>query len=222
VLGAISTLAAGGWMVRNHAVHGRFVFATVGGWNLLTTFNENQTGLGKEIAEIPEEIEERLRSAPTLVEKERICREEALRFIRENPGRSIRIAAFQWLGTWSPVPQTYTRGGLAGLRYKLALAVPYVVFLCLGVAGIAIRRRDRFVQALVAVMLLNTGLAALFNVSVRYRAITDIGFLLPAAFVVCRLLAGRAAGAQPAGSPAIGGPDGGSSVEPRLDPDDPR
>ncbi len=183
ILFLIPAAVAGGWMARNQAVHGQFTFSITGASNLLSTFNENQTGREK-IVVLPERIEQRYRAAETTSEKAEISKEEAFRFIRENPRRSLKIVVMQCLGIWSPIPQTHMKGGLAALRYKIVLAVPFVAFLVLGIVGVIMKRRDTYVRALVVLMVLNTVINGIFTVSVRHRVVTDFAFLLPAALVV--------------------------------------
>jgi hypothetical protein len=191
ILFLIPAAATLGWMARNQAAHDQFTFSITGAGTLLSTFNENQFGRAK-LSTPPERVLKRLREAPSEEERERIMAEEALRFVREHPVWAARNVALQCLATWHPIAQTHLKGGLATLRYKIPMAVPYLLLLTLGIIGIVIERKDSLVRALVVLMVLNTLINGIFSVSVRYRVVTDFGFMLPAALVVALAVWGKA------------------------------
>ena len=184
----IPALFVGAWMFRNNRVHGTYIFTTSGSWNLLTSYNENATWYSKSMVEIPAEIQEKLDRAKTVAERESVKKSEAIKFIRNNPGRALKIVSLHCLQLWNPIPQTSSTGGMAQSKFKLASGIPYVVLLPFGIVGLVMTRKNLFTKTLVLLLVINTLVNGIVAVSIRYRAITDFVFILTAAYVADILL----------------------------------
>jgi hypothetical protein len=181
----LPVLAALGWMWRNNAVHGKPVFSTASGLNLLLSFNENASINHKFDYPLPERILKRLQNADSKEEYETIARDEAFGFIKSNPGKAARLTIFKQLDLWNPFSHA-SRGGFAQKEFKLLAAIPYIFFLTLGIIGFFKNRNSDFVIALLFLTLLNCLLNGIIAGSVRYRIITDFAFLLLAADMITR------------------------------------
>jgi len=180
----IPVLAVFGWMMRNNSVHGKPVFSSAGGYNLLMSYNANATIGVKLDYSLPEEVQKRLDTAANKEEVQIIAQEEALKFIKGNPGKALKLAFFKQLDLWNPIPRTTTKSGFARPQFKLLSAIPYILFLILGIIGFFRNRKDGFIIALLCLTLLNCLINGLIAVSVRYRLITDFAFILLAATVI--------------------------------------
>ncbi len=187
----IPVLAVSGWMLRNNSVHGKFIFSSAGGYNLLMSYNQNASIRVKLDYPLPERIQQRIDNAATKEEVQVIAREETLDFIKNNPTKALKLAFFKQLDLWNPFPRTTTTSGFARSQFKIIAAVPYILFLILGIFGLIRYRKDSFIIALVCLTLLNCLLNGIIAVSVRYRLITDFVFLLLAATVIAQLWADR-------------------------------
>jgi len=180
----IPVLAVFGWMMRNNSVHGKPVFSSAGGYNLLMSYNANATIGVKLDYSLPEEVQKRIDTAANKEEVQIIAQEEALKFIKGNPGKALKLAFFKQLDLWNPIPRTTTKSGFARPQFKLLSAIPYILFLILGIIGFFRNRKDGFIIALLCLTLLNCLINGLIAVSVRYRLITDFAFILLAATVI--------------------------------------
>lgn len=180
----IPVLAVFGWMLRNNSVHGKPVFSSAGGYNLLMSYNQNATIGVKLDYPLPIEIQKRLDKAANKEEIQSIAQEEALKFIKGHPFKALKLAFYKQLDLWNPFPRTTTKSGFARPQFKLISAIPYIIFLLLGIIGFIRNRKDGFTIALLCLTLLNCLLNGLIAVSVRYRLITDFAFILLAATVI--------------------------------------
>ncbi|MCF7920008.1 MAG: glycosyltransferase family 39 protein [Candidatus Cloacimonetes bacterium] len=180
----IPVLAVSGWMLRNYNIHGKAMFSSAGGYNLLMSYNDNASIAVKLDYPLPVRIQERLAAADSKEEYENIARDEALAFIKKNPAKALKLSFFKLLDLWNPFPRTTTSSGFARPQFKIISAIPYIIFLILGFFGFLKNRRDGFVIALLFLTLLNCLLNGIIAVSVRYRLITDFAFLLLAADVI--------------------------------------
>jgi hypothetical protein len=184
----IPTIAVSGWMLRNYQVHGKPVFSSASGFNLLMSYNENASIKVKLDYPLPKRIQNRLDNASSSAEAQSIAHEEALDFIKNNPLSALKLAFFKQLDLWNPLPRTTTKEGFAKPQFKVISAVPYLAFLSLGIIGFIKYRKDPFVIALLCLTILNCLLNGLIAVSVRYRLITDFAFILLAATVIAAYL----------------------------------
>jgi len=187
----IPVLSVFGWMLRNNTVHGKPVFSSAGGYNLLMSYNANATIGVKLDYLLPEEVQKRLDTAKNKEEVQVIAQEEAFKFIKENPGKALELAFFKQLDLWNPFPRTTTTSGFARPKFKLISAVPYLFFLILGIIGFIKNRKDGFIIALICLIFLNCLLNGLIAVSVRYRLITDFVFIFLAATVIADFWSAR-------------------------------
>jgi len=186
----IPLIAIASWMIRNHAVHGMYVFSTAASSNLLSSYNERATGIrpADERAGLPEEITQELDQAQNEAEIERIKMRAVRRFIVNNPWRAFKTACMQCVDTWSPIPRTMTQGGMADVKFKLINAFTYGPLLLLGLVGCLLSWKHLLTKSIVILCALNTVANGIAGMSIRYRAVTDFGFLLLAAYAIDRLL----------------------------------
>lgn len=182
------TVFVGAWSVRNKIIHNNFTFATAGSMNFVTSYNENADWRIK-IVVLPENIQKRVFSAKNSAEVYKIYVDEAKKFILSHPLKAAKIAFMQCLDLWNPIPRTLTTGGVAQLKYKIIVAIPYLFFLIIGVIGIIIKRKDFFVQSLLMAMILNTVINGVIMISVRYRVVTDFAFIMTAAYAIDTIMA---------------------------------
>jgi 4-amino-4-deoxy-L-arabinose transferase-like glycosyltransferase len=173
----IPALAVISWMSRNHDVHGAFMFTTKPTELLLNTYSENSRWDVKH-PPMSERIVKKLRETKDLKEKQRFAVQEAKEFITNNPGRASTIAIMQMLDLWNPVPRTIIEDEYGSKKYKIIPVIMYTFILLLSIPAILMFRKNRFVQALLLLMLFNTLLNGIFMISVRYRIITDFGLIL--------------------------------------------
>ncbi|MFH1279807.1 MAG: glycosyltransferase family 39 protein [Candidatus Eisenbacteria bacterium] len=183
VPGALAT----GWCIRNSHVHGRFTFSATAAGTLLANYNEGASWRDKKVS-LPEEIQQKLSSASTFEEKDKIRTDAVRKFIREHPFWSMKIALLQSIASWSPWPVTMSTGGHAGWKYKGGAAVPFGLLCVFGIWGIVRERKDRFVQSLVLLMILNTVANGVAGVSYRYRVVTDFALILTASVILDGIL----------------------------------
>ena len=187
----IPVLLVIGWMWRNNKVHGKAIFSSAGGYNLLMSYNENASIKQKLDYPLPELVQAKLDKAANKEEYQNIAKEEALRFIKTYPAKALKLAFFKQLDLWNPFPRTTTTSGFAQMKFKILSAIPYLLFLLLGIIGLIKNLKNGFVIAIIFLTLLNCLLNGLIAVSVRYRLITDFAFLLLAADVIAQLWTNR-------------------------------
>jgi 4-amino-4-deoxy-L-arabinose transferase-like glycosyltransferase len=181
-----AVLFAAGWVLRNHAVYGRYFFSTIAGETLLITYNENAVNyiFGKQNFVLPPAIAEELEQAKTLQEKELIQKKHAYRFIREHPWQSLYLALYQSINIWNPIPLTYQHGREASLILKVISGIPYMVYLFLAIIGWVIYSDKAVKWMLLLLLIFNTLLNGMFMVSVRYRLDIDFVLVLFAAYAL--------------------------------------
>ena len=166
------------WTVRNWRVHGCFVpITTQSGWVLYESANPEATGgpwaegrSGELMAELSHLDE---------IEWNRELKRRALGYIRENPGRMLKLAIRKQLRFWSPVPNAIE---LRTVKYMIAGLVSSGTVLVLAAVGIvdAVRKR------LAALVLLGPVIwfalvHCLFLGSIRYRLPVDPFLIMLAA-----------------------------------------
>jgi len=169
-------LALAPWWIRNMRVLGKFVpFSTEGGLTLWVGNNPLADGGGDcPVSPVPRELNE--------IDRDRWHYREALRFMRENPGRTAELAGSKLARFWSPVPRA---GGAATKLISLAsFGAMYVFFL----AGLWFeRRRLREWTPLLLLCLYYTATQTVFPTLMRYRLVLEPFFLTLGAAALVRL-----------------------------------
>jgi 4-amino-4-deoxy-L-arabinose transferase-like glycosyltransferase len=184
----LPVIPVGLWMLRNQHVHGCAVFSTAGSINLLRSYNEQASWRTKETDAAFEDSQKALLEGRTLSEKEKIRFSQVRGFIKNNPGKTVTMAIMRCLDLWNPIPRTITKGGTAKTEFKIISAAIYLPLLALGVFGFVRYWNNPLVETLVILMILNTVVNGIMAVSVRYRAVTDFGFILMAAATIDSLI----------------------------------
>lgn len=194
---AMLVLVVGSWTARNQRILGHAVLVSNnGGYNL---WLGNYPGVGAstgnslEIPGMKEEADSLWRSNPTEVTRDRAFSAQARRYIRENPGRFLRLTLSKALAFWALYPQPVTedrpRLGAGGLDLeKLASILSYGVLLPLALFGLyrSLRRgtsplavpteyppRDLLAPLVLLLALMYTGVHAVVLSKVRFRLPLD-------------------------------------------------
>jgi len=199
---ALLTIAP--WTIRNALVFHRFIPVTANsGFNLWLGNNPEATGSlytkdGRHIAStISPELAARVRSAGDNASRDDIFKQEARRFIRENPGTFLRLIPRRLFALWYFEPY-------AASRFRLLRSASYLLLLPFALAGMALARgriREHCIFYLMYATI--TAIYAAYFGQARFRFVVEWSLILFGAFAVSRLI--RMAG--------IMGPP--SGVEPR-------
>ncbi len=185
----IPAVCVAAWMYRNYRVHGCAVFATGGSMNLLESYSEYAGGSKRDTVVDPA-FDAQLDQAATAAEREKLRMDKVKAFMRNHPGRTLKVAVTHCLDLWNPIPSTAVQGGTAQSRYKAVNAVAYVPILLLALGGFIICRKNLLVRSFLLLTVLNTLANGIVSVSVRYRLVTDFVLILMAACALTAL-AGR-------------------------------
>ncbi|UCE27687.1 MAG: glycosyltransferase family 39 protein [Candidatus Coatesbacteria bacterium] len=174
------------WSVRNYYVHQHPCLVKSSIWQVLWIGNNPaatgslRTGRGSSIFynEMPAELTERIKNAPTEIERSAILRKTALRYIKENPGRVLatdlkKVAHLWWFDPYHP-------------RERNPLSwVPWQTLFLLGGAGLILKARDVRKYLPVFFLFIGYGSAyAIFVPSPRYKFVFIPYFLALAAVTI--------------------------------------
>jgi len=178
-----SVLLIGPWIARNHQQLDAFVpIASGGGYTFYAT-NHDDALLYK--INHPAEGAEYVLGAPNEVERSRRGREQAVEWVRENPGRWARNALVKCWYLWGPVPYLEALDRQPGVvrwllvAANLALLLPAYLLLVAG-SRLGVRRPVE----LLLFMLQVTVVAVLFWSNHRLRAPLDAPLVLCAVAAV--------------------------------------
>jgi len=195
---SISILVITPWLIRNFLIFNKFpLLKSTTGFNLW--IGNNPSGTGTFFTENKEEINPVIfKKFPDVfklseVEQDSIYYKDAIHYIRTNPFHYIKLIAkrfyYFW---WFPSDELVTKSARS---YKKILAIPYMVILIFGIAGIfnAMRSNWKEYFLLVSLMLSISFVYALFIVGhMRYRTPIEPYMLLfasQAIFIFLRKLA---------------------------------
>lgn len=160
----ITVIVLGPWALRNHGVLNRWLWSTTNdGISLYDGFHPAATGASEQafVEQMPQ-----VKSMGE-VERSEYFKAEALRFIRENPGRVVTLTLAKFARTWSPIPLS-TEFGRPLYRVVAGLfAVPFYVLVIVGVVRGGLKRST--VWFLLAPALYFTVIHAMSVGSLRYR-----------------------------------------------------
>jgi 4-amino-4-deoxy-L-arabinose transferase-like glycosyltransferase len=173
-LGLIATIAVAvalPWAVRNLHEIGAPVLNTNGGFNLYLGNNPSATGMFMSIADTPLGDGWAALRRTGEVEASAVLQAEAIRWIRENPGRFVQLAFMKAAYFWYPP----THGGQGSTSraepiVRAAWLAEYVALVGLAVAAIALcRSRWQEIRLLVLSLVCFTGVHMVFYATYRYR-----------------------------------------------------
>ena len=173
------------WAFRNYMRTGHLVFTTLQGGHDLYEANSpeatggpsshridwnNLTG-GKQLTEY---------------ERDRLFRQKALEYIRDNPGRFLQLAAIKFGRFWSPIPN-YEK--YRSTLYNVVSLFSFGPVLALAAVGVVLlRRRWRELLLLLSPVGYYSMLALVFVGSTRYRTPVEPYLIVVAAYVISRML----------------------------------
>ena len=165
VILAVAVLALSPWVWRNYRVFGRVIVTTLQGGESLYEANSPYADGGPMMDRIPWDL---ISGGPLgEVERDAFFREQALRYIRENPRRFAELGAKKFKRFWNIVPNhpPYRRG-----VYAVGSVLSYVPVMILGVMGVLWQRgrKSRVLYAL-SPILYYTAVHVVFVGSIRYR-----------------------------------------------------
>ncbi len=194
----VAACVTGAWMARNHAVHGRWFLTTKAGQQLWLGNNPDYRGETTRNPRPAGAMLDSLGAAPDAFAKERVFRREALRFMREQPGRAAYLYLLKVRNVLAlyPVTQTHTgysqaagavAQGLSSLAIYVGVALGLARLLSLGFAA--------FPLAVASYVMIG----ALYLTVMRYRMGVEVLLLWMAGLGWWWWLEGRRAS-----SPALG------------------
>jgi hypothetical protein len=192
VLVVAATLAVmAPWTLRNDAVLGHWVpVSTNSGVNLLLGNSEHarpELGTNVDISRYHEQA-----AGLGEVERDRVYRDAALAWIRENPRAALELYAAKCLQYFAFSEQLATAQEASSLR-TLLMAATYLPLLALALGPLGLRRRQASAAelALAGLYLANGLLMAVFFTRIRFRLPLDLMLLALAGGAVARLLVTR-------------------------------
>lgn len=203
-------ITVGSWTLRNYAAYDRVVLVNAaGGANFWAANNEAYARWGKqgsvpmctgphgvtsyclEDRQIQQELQERnLTRTEHVLAHERAAWEHGLRFVREAPGRFVKLAFTKFLQLWSPWPDAVHTGPARGGSKRDAIsAATYIPMLLLALVGLFLSAKEH-ARKLIPIYLLIAVFVAPFTVflpTMRYRLPIDFLLAIFAAIPLARL-----------------------------------
>jgi len=190
VLLLATVLVMSPWFVRNYRTFNSFVFvSTNSGVNLLLGNSEDTTpnaGVNVDITKYAKEA-----SGLNEVARNRYYTAEALKYVKNNPGRAVRLYLFKFLNYFNYRNRLKTRSESSRLR-ELVMLLTYGPLFLAGLARVALARRlplSRYERFALLLYGLNGAFSAVFFTRIRFRVPFD--FLL---ISVCAVFFARATG----------------------------
>jgi 4-amino-4-deoxy-L-arabinose transferase-like glycosyltransferase len=185
----VAALVLGAWTLRNWLVFDVFIpVATNSGENLLvgnsarTAANAGRSVSFGDYAELTEEMSE--------IERDSFYRQEALGYIRSNPGAAARLYLEKVLNYFNYRNELVTQLGGMSLA-NLAMLLTYGPLLLLGLARLVLAGRyplSNFEWLLVSVYLLSALTSAVFFTRIRFRLPFDYALILLDAIFLERMM----------------------------------
>lgn len=186
---ALAVLPVGLWSARNHALHGQFVLiSTNSGISLITGNSPHagaDTGVNVDLSAYRAEADKLGEVA-----QDRYFKDEAKRWMRENPGAAARLYAAKVVNYFNFRSRLKTAAE-SSLARDAVMFVSYYTLLGLVVLRLARIRRwplDAGETAFALVYFGNAFLAALFFTRIRFRVPFDALLITLAALTLARLL----------------------------------
>ncbi|KPJ60504.1 MAG: hypothetical protein AMJ46_05690 [Latescibacteria bacterium DG_63] len=139
ILASIATVAP--WTVRNYVTTGNVVLiATGGGRQFWYGNSEYATASTTENPEYPPELKEKLSLLPDEPSREKLLYREGLRFIKENPGATLRLYVKKLANLFQLYPSVHTSDVMPGSSVFRVLASlgSLVLFILAAVGGVLV------------------------------------------------------------------------------------
>lgn len=133
ILAAVYAAMMSPWWWHNYQKYGEFVRLNLGGGMVLYSGNYpgNRDGGGVEFSiDVPG-----FHDIASPVERDRVLRDEALRFIAENPRRFAELAVLKFVRLWQPWPHASEYAGSVSARLAAASILPVMALAIAGAAG---------------------------------------------------------------------------------------
>jgi 4-amino-4-deoxy-L-arabinose transferase-like glycosyltransferase len=160
------TAVFGPWIIRNYQLHQGFVLvATNYGDNFWKAYNPAYDFSGYDIP-FPPELSARLKQEPNEIGRAEILKAEALKFIRENPGRAARNIIGNALNFWRPWLSAKAASPLQNIVYVISFVPIFFLFLW-GLAMFPVRNHCWWV--ILGLIFYKFSIHIPFYVIVRYR-----------------------------------------------------
>lgn len=177
------------WIVRNYLVHERFIlFTTQGGDALLQAVFPGSKGGPASDYNYYQEEDLKIISNLSEVERDKYLYRKALKIVKDNPARIIRLAGIKFLRFWNVLPN-YKR--LRTLKICILSILSYLPVLILGIMGMVICIRRKLLSKaifLYLIVLYYTLLYLIFPGSLRYRDPVMPYIIIFSAFALEKLL----------------------------------
>ncbi len=158
------------WVVRNHAVHGRWFFiATGGGRQFWVGNNFRATGETRAPTQWNAAERDSLHRLPDEIERERWHYREGMRFVRAEPGRAAWLYLVRLGNLFALWPETFSRTAYVSVWSRWAQGLASVVLFAGVALALARRRSDPAVAPLIGAIVSFALVNALFFTVLRYR-----------------------------------------------------
>jgi 4-amino-4-deoxy-L-arabinose transferase-like glycosyltransferase len=167
------------WTVRNYIVTGEFIPVSVsGGAAFLLGNNPLATASSGSSIPYPYDLQA-IRRGSRPGEWDRLCWQRGLLYVREHPGRALRLYGAKLLNLYRFYPSTQTKNEFTNSRTNLISAATYGPMLLLALVGLWIeRRRWRLYLPILLTIGVFTIVYPAFTTNVRYRLPIDAYFIL--------------------------------------------
>ena len=179
------------WIYRNYTVMGKATVATNGGRNFWLGNNPEATAISGNNVALPKTLEERLTSAQSELEQERIYYQQGKRFILQHPHRFVRLSIAKAVNFWRLYPiLTNSYPHMESLS-RWVSALTSAPLLVLGMLGLIMVWRSSKPEAFLLLMffIAFTILHAIFISKVRMRLPLDHFLAIFASSALVRTLA---------------------------------
>jgi 4-amino-4-deoxy-L-arabinose transferase-like glycosyltransferase len=198
VTGLAFALTLAPWMIRNHNVHHRWFFISTGGGRQLWLGNNiNSTCITTEDPIMDAETKAALARLEGFFDQDRYLYGEAMRFIREHPGRAAQLYLVKLGNIFALFPETLTRT-YVNAASRVTQGIASVVIFLGTLLGLRFLRREPSLWPLVLGTLSFLLPTALVFSSMRYRILFEPCLILIAGLGFARLLPG---GSRPGAAP---------------------
>jgi 4-amino-4-deoxy-L-arabinose transferase-like glycosyltransferase len=125
-LGCILTFAP--WVIRNYRLHHQFMLlANNAADNFWFAYNPAYDFSG-DMVSFPEDFKEVLRAEPNEVKRAKIIRDDAIKYIKENPGRTTYIVFRNFLNYWRPWLTPKVTSWPENITYTVTYLLLFVFF----------------------------------------------------------------------------------------------